>query len=94
MKKSALPARRSCTGAELVSTTMLVKQKGEVVEVEWVQVKLCHSDATMIAQVRLPCGSKELCDACFERYTARGIATRILVDLAVPLHKRGCARDA
>ena len=44
-------------------------------------VKLCREDATVIAQVNLYCGMKDLCDECLQRYRHARIVTRVLVEL-------------
>ncbi len=77
--------RHRCTGHELIQTWRLVKVavKGEVrlIEVEGVELKSCYDDATVIAQVSLPCGMKDLCDQCVKRYQELNIVTRVLVEL-------------
>lgn len=75
-----------CTGVELIESTMLVKTKEGVKEVGRVRVRRCREQATVIAQVALPVGMKELCDDCLKRYRKAKIVTRTLVDLAAP-HK-------
>jgi len=65
------PAKRrfACEGVTLVDVG------------ERARVQLCRADATVIAQVTLPCAMKDLCDECLKRYRKLGIVTRVLVDL-------------
>lgn len=80
MTKRTVKRRYRCTGHELIQTWSIVKRfvDGEVtlVEVEGVQLKSCAVDATVIAQVALPCLMKELCADCLKRYRKLAIVQR------------------
>jgi 3-deoxy-D-arabino-heptulosonate 7-phosphate (DAHP) synthase class II len=85
MTKRTVKQRHRCTGHELVQTWSLVKRvvdgEVELFEMEGVQLTSCMADATVIAQVALPCGMKDLCDECLKRYRTLKIVTRVLVEL-------------
>lgn len=76
--------RYACTGIELVTYDNIVLLKAGPQNQGRVRVRRCRNDATVIAEVALPCKMKELCDDCLKRYRKMKIVTRTLVDLAVP----------